>query len=112
MKDSRIHNHRGGGVFLACNEDTNIKISNSKIMFNQVCGINIVGAESCAILEANKIENNEGPGVRLSLTNKSKLIKNEFRLNQNGIEAISCEPIIAYNIIEKNYKNGILAITY
>lgn len=81
MKDCRIHNHKGGGVFIACNEDTNIKITDSKIMFNQVCGINIVGDEGAPLIEGNKIENNEGPGVRISITSKTKLIKNEFKLN-------------------------------
>ena len=60
------------------------------------------------LIENNKIENNNGSGVKIGIANKAKIIKNEIKLNQIGIEVISGEPYIFNNIIDKNYSDGII----
>jgi F-box protein 11 len=33
------------------------------------------------MIEGNKIENNNGPGVRIGIANKSSIVRNEIKLN-------------------------------
>ena len=43
IKDSKIHNHINGGILIWSNEKHNIKVMNSRILFNGKCGIHCVG---------------------------------------------------------------------
>lgn len=108
IKDSKIHNHLMGGVLIwGCAKD-DIKIMNSKILFNGKCGIHCVGEDGSPIIESNKIENNNGPGVKIGIANKARVVRNEIKLNQQGIEVVSGDPFIFHNKIDKNYSDGIL----
>ncbi len=42
-------------------------------MFNGKSGIHLVGADSAVVLENNKIWNNNGPGVKIGISNKSRV---------------------------------------
>ena len=46
IKDSKIHNHKMGGILVWGSEEHNIKIMNSRILFNTNCGIHCVGEEN------------------------------------------------------------------
>ena len=43
---------------------------NSKIIQNKKAGIHVVGAEFQPMIEANRIENNDGPGIKVGIGNK------------------------------------------
>jgi F-box protein 11 len=64
------------------------------------------------LIEGNKIEHNQGPGIKIGIANKTSIIRNEIRQNQNGIEFISADPYIYMNKIVENFENGILAKSY
>ena len=52
---------------------------NSKILFNGACGIHCIGEEGQPSIDYNKIENNNGPGIKIGIANKAKvLIKTIF----------------------------------
>jgi len=64
------------------------------------------------LLEGNKIERNNGPGIRIGISNKSNILRNEIRLNKPGIELISGDPYIFENKIEKNLSSGIVTAAH
>ena len=64
------------------------------------------------ILLSNRIENNNGPGIKIGIANKAKIVKNTIKLNQDGIHVISADPHIFKNKIEKNYQNAIFISTH
>lgn len=109
IKDCKIHNHLMGGILLWTQAHNNVKIIQSRVIFNGKVGIHCVGENGQPSIEHNKIENNNGSGVKVGIANKAKLIRNEIKLNQNGVEIISGEPYIFNNIIDKNYSDGIIS---
>jgi hypothetical protein len=60
LKETKIHNHRAGGVLVHCKEPKekdskegpDVIIANCKIVFNDIVGVHFVGEESSPILEA------------------------------------------------------------
>jgi F-box protein 11 len=97
-----------GGILLWSNKNHTVKIINNTIIFNGKVGIHCVGEDGMPSIENNIIENNNGSGVKIGLANKAKIIVNQIKLNQDGIEVISAEPYIFNNIIDKNYSDGVV----
>lgn len=76
--------------------------------------------------KSNRIENNNGPGIKIGIANKAKvkgiliilwlilvkIVKNTIKLNQDGIYVTSADPHIFKNKIEKNYQNAIFICTH
>ena len=62
-----------GGVLIWGTNNHNIRILNSKILFNGKCGIHCVGEDGAPTIESNKIENNSGPGVKVGIANKARV---------------------------------------
>lgn len=68
------------------------------------------------MIEANRIENNDGPGIKVGIGNRylillferAKIVGNEIKTNVCGIEVLSGDPFIFNNRIDKNYTDGIL----
>ncbi len=52
------------------NKDSNVKILSSRIMSNKKVGIHLVGADFQPTVEACRIENNDGPGIKIGIGNK------------------------------------------
>ena len=44
-------------------------------------GIHVIGQDSNCLIEGNKIEHNAGAGIKIGISNKSSIIRNEIRLN-------------------------------
>lgn len=70
------------------------------------------GIDSVILIEGNKIEKTNGPGIRIGISNKTNVIRNEIRLNKPGIEVISGDPYIFENKIDKNLTSGIFTYAY
>ena len=51
MKETKIHNHKAGGILVQAKENNIIKIANSKIVFNDIVGVHLVGGDSSPSLE-------------------------------------------------------------
>ncbi|KAL4497849.1 hypothetical protein ABPG72_000604 [Tetrahymena utriculariae] len=109
---SKIYGHLFGGIAIWSNKNNVIKITNSKIYKNSKIGIHCVGEDGEVLIEGNKIENNNGSGIKIGIANKTSIIKNEIKQNQVGVEVISGEPFIFSNKIDKNYTDGILTNTF
>lgn len=60
IRESKIHKHLMGGILIWADVKNKIKVINSKIIYNSKAGIHIVGNDSNALVEGNKIENNHG----------------------------------------------------
>jgi hypothetical protein len=84
-----------------------VEIFNSKFDYNGLVGINCLGEESQPQIYQNLIENNAGSGIIVGTSNKAKIIRNMIKLNVNGIECISSNPLIQHNKIHKNIENGV-----
>lgn len=112
LKETKIHNHKAGGVLIQAKEHNIIKIANCKIVFNDIVGVHLVGEDSSPNLENNRIENNNGPGIKVGIATKAKIVKNTIKLNQDGIHVMSADPHIFKNKIEKNYQNAIFVCTH
>lgn len=112
IKDSKIHNHRSGGIYIKSKPSNLIKIVNTKVFLNDIIGILCQGIDSVVFLEGNKIEKNNGPGIRIGISNKTSIMRNEIRLNKPGIEIISGDPYIFENKIDKNISSGIATVAY
>lgn len=63
-------------------------------------------------IEGNKIERTNGPGIRVGISNKSSILRNEIRLNKPGVEIVSGDPYIFENKIDKNISSGIVSVAY
>jgi len=85
---------------------------NSKIISNKRVGIHCVGEDAVPMIEANRIENNDGPGIKVGIANKAKIVGNDIKLNKVGIEVLSGDPFIFNNKIDKNFTDGILTKVY
>lgn len=55
-----------------------------------------------------EIRNIEGPGVKVARGNVCKVIGCNVSMSKCGVEAISCQPLIAMNHFFKNYEDGIV----
>lgn len=64
------------------------------------------------LLEGNKIERTNGPGIRIGIANKASILRNDIRLNKPGIEIISGDPYVFENKIDKNISSGIVSVAY
>jgi len=51
VKETKIHNHKAGGVLIQAKEHNIIKIANCKIVFNDIVGVHLVGEDSSPNLE-------------------------------------------------------------
>lgn len=80
-----------------------MELKYNKIVFNNKCGIHVVGHDSSVLIEANKIENNNGEGIIIGIANKTRILRNEIMLNLVGIQVIAGDPLIFCNKIDKNY---------
>ncbi|CAD8139625.1 unnamed protein product [Paramecium pentaurelia] len=109
VKDCKVHNHTYGGI-LVQQSPTNkiVRIVGSKILQNKKVGIHVVGADAVPQIEQCRIENNEGPGIKVGIGNKAKIFGNEIKSNVVGIEVLSAEPSIFDNKIDKNFTDGVL----
>ncbi len=45
----------------------------SKILFNGKVGVHCVGEDGVPTLENNKIENNNGPGIKIGIASKARV---------------------------------------
>ena len=58
-------------------------------------GIYCFGRDGRIKIENNVIEkNNGGPGIKVGIANKCKIIGNDIRENYTGIEVASSDPLI------------------
>jgi len=112
VKETKVHNHKAGGILVQAKEENTVRIANSKIVFNDIVGVHFVGEDSSPSLGNNRIENNNGPGIKIGIANKAKVIKNIVKLNMDGIHITSADPHIFKNKIEKNYQNAIFTCTH
>ncbi|CAK85226.1 unnamed protein product (macronuclear) [Paramecium tetraurelia] len=109
IKDSKVHNHTYGGILIQqAITNKSVRIMNSKIIQNKKVGIHVVGADAIPQIELCRIENNEGPGIKVGIGNKAKIFGNEIKTNIVGIEVLSADPQIFNNKIDKNFTDGIL----
>lgn len=71
-----------------------------------------MGADSVPIVEQCRIENNDGPGIKVGIANKAKIVGNDIKTNTIGIEVLSADPFIFNNKIDKNLGDGVLTKCY
>lgn len=112
ITESKIHSHLQGGIHVWAHKKNQVNIMYNKIVFNNKCGVHVVGQDSSIKIEANKIENNNGSGVVIGIGNKSKVLRNEIMLNTIGVEVIAGDPLIFCNKIDKNYQDGIFTTSH
>ena len=70
-----------GGILVWGRAEDKIRILNNKIVYNTRVGIHCVGENSEVFMEGNKIESNMGPGIKIGIANKSKIVRNEIKNN-------------------------------
>lgn len=58
----------------------------NQIASNEQFGVHFLGEGGC-YLENSRIQKNKGPGIKVGPVNKVKIMKNEIRENQVGIES-------------------------
>lgn len=51
VKETKIHNHKAGGILVQSREENTVRIAGCKIVFNEVVGVHFVGNESAPSLE-------------------------------------------------------------
>ena len=51
VKETKIHNHKAGGILVQSRDSDVIKIANCKIVFNDIVGVHLVGEDSSPNLE-------------------------------------------------------------
>ena len=74
--------------------------------------MSFVGQNSSPWIDQSIIDNNIGTGIKIGIANKTQVTNSKILFNKIGIEIISAEPLISNNVIEKNYKYGVIACTY
>ncbi|KRX05550.1 Pectin lyase fold/virulence factor [Pseudocohnilembus persalinus] len=112
ISESKIHRHLMGGILVWALPKNNVKILNSKVIFNKKVGIHVIGNDSNPLIEGNKIEHNQGSGIKIGIANKTLIARNEIKLNQIGVEVVSGEPTIIINKIDKNFEDGVFTYTH
>jgi F-box protein 11 len=107
LKHTKVHNHKSGGILIEASSRNEIKIQQCEVFFNDKVGIHVVGGDSEPFIHLNKIFQNNGPGIKLSMAVKAVILSNQIKLNMNGIEYQYADPQIFRNLIERNCGNGI-----
>ena len=51
VKETKVHNHKAGGILVQAKEEHTVRIANSKIVFNDIVGVHFVGEDSSPSLE-------------------------------------------------------------
>jgi hypothetical protein len=51
LKETKVNNHKAGGILIQSTAKNLVKISHSKIVFNDIVGIHFVGEDASASLE-------------------------------------------------------------
>jgi len=46
VKETKVHNHKAGGILVQAKEENTVRIANSKIVFNDIVGVHFVGEDS------------------------------------------------------------------
>lgn len=101
---------RAGALWLSGNNDTSIKVSDSEFGRCGIVGVYSQGQDCKPLFLRLKLENVDGPAIKIYKANRAKIKGCEISKWQNGIEVISGDPFIIMNKITKNYENGILTV--
>lgn len=130
MKVCTLTYFKKGAIALLMGENNSFKILDSRIYFNKVFGIQVIGKTGKILEESEfasynpnilpreedekeiikncEIEKNDGPGIQICPPNTCLIKNNAINFNKNGIEIISADPRVVDNEICKNKLNGIL----
>ena len=60
------------------------------------------------MIQRMDIRNIDGPGIKVARGNCSKIMGCDIKECRSGVEAVSCQPLIAMNTFTKNWENGIV----
>jgi F-box protein 11 len=130
MKECTITHFKMGGICVHLNENNTSKIINTRVTFNQMFGIQVIGktlklrrhgqemsvgasesnfneGEEPEVIKGCEIEKNEGPGLQIVTPNTCLVKNNTISYNKNGVEIISADPKLIDNNISKNLGNGV-----
>ena len=110
MSNCKFSSFRAGALLLSSTRNNHIKVADSEISRCGFVGVYAQGGEAKPLLTRLKIDNIEGPGVRVHKANRAKIVGCEIVKCQMGVEVVCAEPIIAMNVIKQNYENGV--VTY
>lgn len=107
----KVFKHKEGGIIIDNKPSQSTMISESAIVNNTKFGILCKNQDAAAVVQHNKIMQNEGPGILIIDGNISKIKENEIKYNEVGIEVLDSSPHIIKNKVRCNFGNGINAKT-
>lgn len=110
ISDCIFNNFRAGGLFVSGHSETSIKISDTTFNRWGVAAIYSQGEDWKPLFLRVKIENVDGPGIKVYKANRAKIKGWDISKCQMGIEVIWGDPFIILNKIYKNYEHGILTV--
>lgn len=101
ISDCKFHNFKAGGLFFSGTNDTNIKISDTSVSRCGIVGIYSQGRDCLPLLLRLKIDNIDGPGIKVYKANRAKIKGCELTKCQIGLEVMCGGPFILLNKIYK-----------
>ena len=111
MHSCKVFRHKNGGIIIDNKPNHSVLISECAVINNSEFGILCKNQDAAAVIQHNKIMQNEGPGIMIIDGNVSKIKENEIKYNEVGIEVMDSSPLILKNKIRCNFGNGIIART-
>lgn len=108
IKETVVDGFSKGGILMWLEHEDVCKIFASRVKNCKNVGIQIMGHSQSPLIEHCFIEENSGSGIQICTANSCQIKKSKIQNNSDGIECISCDPLIFKNIISKNNQNGIV----
>ena len=94
MSNCKFSSFRAGALLLSSTRHNHIKVADSEISRCGFVGVYAQGGEAKPLLTRLKIDNIEGPGVRVHKANRAKVVGCEIVKCQVGVEVVCAEPVI------------------
>jgi len=88
VSDSYFHNFKAGGIFIIGTNDTSIKVADTEVGKCGIVGVYSQGNDCKPLFLRMKINNIEGPAIRVYKANRAKIKGCEIQKCQIGIEVI------------------------
>ena len=108
MINSIVKKHKSGGIMMYQKQHNKAKIFKSRIIKNSSFGVQALGCSESPYIQSCEIQDNQGPGIQICVSNKGTFRKNLIKKNTTGIHLISSDPKILENEIQANSENGVL----
>lgn len=107
VENCNFQHFKSGGIMVQAKPQNKITIQDNEIISCDTAGIYIQGKQSRPYITGNSINFCRCAAINTNLDVQASIVRNQFNLNEVGIEVYNNQSHIIENEIERSHENGI-----